>query len=390
MASPVDTSVKHFLSTMVGAPVLNGVAGSMIAVLDAYLVTGFDIKAATTLVVAAGVATLSFSGSHSATVDSVILVSGVGGGLMALNGEQKVTAIAAGQIKFATAAADGTAAGSIAFKMAPAGWEKPFFGTNLAVYRSQDVLGTRMYVRVDDTGTTACRVVGYETMIDANTGSAPFPAAAQISGGGSWPKSGSTDATARPWVLVADGRKFYLHVCPTGLGGATFGFGDDLAARPGGDPYACSLSVSFQYFLANMNQGAFDTPAVQSVALPRNYTGLGSSSLHAAYPFTGNAGYLSGADGTLGAFPSEVDGSLRLAPRFLAIPGKAPRSNLPGLYHVPQAEAFSTFKRGDIIPGTGALTGRKLMAVNTTTALTASPTTANTGVSFIDITGPWR
>ena len=47
MASLVDTSVKHFLSTMYGAPVQNGQAGSKIAVLDACLVTGFGLRAAT-------------------------------------------------------------------------------------------------------------------------------------------------------------------------------------------------------------------------------------------------------------------------------------------------------------------------------------------------------
>ncbi|EPD32955.1 hypothetical protein HMPREF9701_06413, partial [Delftia acidovorans CCUG 274B] len=56
MASPVDTSVKHFLSSMTGAPVLSGTVGSMIALLDALLVTGFDTKTLTSLTVVGGVA----------------------------------------------------------------------------------------------------------------------------------------------------------------------------------------------------------------------------------------------------------------------------------------------------------------------------------------------
>ena len=116
MTSPVDTSVKHFHSDMLNAPVLSGTAGSLISVLDACLVNGFDLKSATGLVVAGGVATLSFSGTHSATVGSVILVAG--SSITALNGEQKVTEVASGVVRFATDEADATASGTITFKMA--------------------------------------------------------------------------------------------------------------------------------------------------------------------------------------------------------------------------------------------------------------------------------
>ncbi len=389
MASVVDTSVKHFHSGMTGAPVLNGVAGSMLAVIAACLETGFDVKAATSLTVSGGIATLSFAGSHSAAVETVILISGVTGALTALNGEQRVTALGSGQVKFATAAADGTAAGSITFKMAPAGWLKAFSATNISAYQSTDVQSSKHFLRIDDTNATFCRVTGYETMLDASTGSGPFPSVAHIAGGGYWPKSGTANATAKPWVLVSYGRKFYIHICPFGYGGATFGFGDDLATRPGGDPYACSLASSFSSDITNMWQGALDTPASQTVAMPRGFTGLGSAVLHAAYPYTGSSSAVSGADAVLGEFPSEVDGGLRLSPRFLAVPGRAPRCDLPGFYSVPQSKAFNTFKRGNIIPGTGALTGRKLLVLNPSIALSSPSNADNTGVSLVDITGPW-
>lgn len=47
MASPVDTSVKFYREDFPGAPVLNGVAGSLIALLDACLCTGFGLRSAT-------------------------------------------------------------------------------------------------------------------------------------------------------------------------------------------------------------------------------------------------------------------------------------------------------------------------------------------------------
>lgn len=399
MTSVIDTSVKHFRSDMVGAPVLNGTAGSMLAVLSACLVDGFDVKAATSLVVAGGVATLSFAGSHSAVVDSVVLVSGVTGPLTALNGEQKMTAVGAGFVKFATGAADGTAAGSVSFKMAPAGWLKPFVGTNLAAFKSADPAGTGMSLRVDDTGDLMCRVVGYESMTDANTGLGAFPSAAQMSGGGYWAKSASTSAAPVLWVLVADGRTFILHVAPyysvspINTAGVTRGFGDAITYKPGGDAYACSLSYSVSGSVSNQSDGAPDGQFALQHAMPRSYTALGSSVLHGAMPFNGSNG-VSGTDATLGTFPSPVDGGLRLSKKALvtAYGGAAPRCELVGLYHVPMSGVSDTFKTRDIVPGSGPLAGHKLLALNPSApyAYTTTPVSTTTGVSFVDITGPWR
>lgn len=397
MTSVVDTSVKHFRSDAVGAAVLSGTAGSLIAVLSACLVDGYDVKSATSLVVASGVATLSFAGSHSATVDSVVLVAGVTGSLTALNGEQKVVSIAAGVVRFATAAADGTATGTISFKMAPAGWLKPYTGTNLAVFKTADPMGTAMCLRVDDTGTTMCRVVGYESMSDVNTGLGPFPTSAQMSGGGYWAKSSLATSAPVAWSLIADSRKFILHISPYtatsayNIGGVTRSFGDEQTYRPGGDPYACALSYSAVATLGSQHDGMPDGAFALQHAMPRSYTALGSSVLLGAIPFTG-ASALSGADTSLGPFPSVVDGGLRLSKKWLgtAVSGVPPRCELAGIYHVPMSSVFDTFKARDIAPGTGVLTGRKLFALNPSTAYTTLPAAATTGVSLVDITGPWR
>src|SRR5574337_1914064 len=61
----------------------------------------------------------------------------------------------------------------------PAGWAKPYSGTNLAAYRA--ATGNRFYFRVDDSGTVEARISGYETMSDVNTGTGQFPTTAQIS-----------------------------------------------------------------------------------------------------------------------------------------------------------------------------------------------------------------
>ena len=212
MASVVDTSVKNFNSTMSGAPALSGTVGTLVALLDALLVNGFDVKTATGLTVSGGVASMAFTGSHSAQLDTVISIAGITGTYASLNGEQKVTAVAAGVVRFATTLPDGAASGTITFKMAPAGFEKPFAKPNVGVYRSLDPASTRMLLRVDDTGAQVARVVGYEAMSDVDTGVGVFPTAAQIAGGGYWSKSTQASAAAVGWNLVADGRTFYLSI----------------------------------------------------------------------------------------------------------------------------------------------------------------------------------
>ncbi|MNL65116.1 hypothetical protein D3C87_1894050 [compost metagenome] len=105
---------------------------------------------------------------------------------------------------------------------------------------------------------------------------------------------------------------------------------------------------------------------------------------------------MSGMDGTLGTFPSLIDGSLQLSKRYLtaASPLGAPRGEFPGAYHVPQSGVWDSFKQLDKVPGAGALAGRVLQAVVGVGAggsLTSQASSVNTtGVAFIDITGPWR
>lgn len=407
MTSPVDTSVKNFNSAMANAPVLSGTAGSLIALLDACLKDGFDTKTLVSLVIASGVATATWSGTHSAQVDSVILVAGVTGGptgWAGLNGEQKVvTKPGATSVTFATTLPDGAATGTIAMKMAPAGWLKPFTGTNLAAYQSGDVTSTKMLLRIDDTGTTSARVVGYESMSDINTGLGSFPTPAQMSGGGYWAKSQNANASAVQWSLHCDGKVFYLNI-QSGTSAASTQqiaagrmFGDIVPYKPGGDAYACTLNYSSNSAVASMfdsSVGACTTTGKH--ATPRDYTGVGSAVINSINVFgNANTSMYSGITGTiLGSFPSAIDGGLWVAPKYLALPTSLfPRGLLPGIYHCLQSALYNTFKQGDTTPGSGALAGRTLKAATTcdeSTAFTSASASNNTGIVFFDVTGPWR
>ena len=392
MTSPVDTSVKLAWSGMANAPVLNGQAGSLLGILDAVLVTGFDIKPLTGLTVSGGIATATFAGQHSAQADSVILIEGVTGALAGLNGEQKVTARpTADTLTFATTEADGSAGGAITLKMAPAGWAKPFTNGNTAVYTSTDPLSLGMFLRVDDSSINV-RVTGYENMGDADTGTGPFPSASMVSGGGYWNKSSKAGATAVPWVLAADSRMLLLWMAayvPTNSSynsGCVYAFGDLIALRPGGDAWAAILSCDIA---TATSQGGVEMCAPKA-AVPRIFSGLGSSVWHYSCPYTGsNSNSVSGNDSTLGAFPNNISGEMYFSRRFIASgTTNPPRADLPGLYTVPQSGLLSYFKTGDTVAAAGTLQGRNLFALISPQYTTWAA--ANQCVAFIDQTGPWR
>ena len=86
-----------------------------------------------------GSITATVASTPSAVVGSVILVAGATP--TSLNGEQRVTAITANSVSFATTEANATATGTITLKVAPAGWSKLYSGTNLAAYKITSVTG---------------------------------------------------------------------------------------------------------------------------------------------------------------------------------------------------------------------------------------------------------
>ncbi|QSI33388.1 hypothetical protein GNX71_29000 [Variovorax sp. RKNM96] len=396
MTSIVDTSVKHFGSNMLAAPVVNGVAGSLIAAIDACGVNGFDLKNATSLTVAGGVATLAFSGQHSAVADAVITVTG--SSIAALNGEQKVTAVGPGVVRFGTAAADGVASGSISFKIAPLGWLKVYSGPNKAVYKSADPTSSGCYLRIDDSGTTFARVVGYESMTDVDTGVGPFPSVAQIAAGGYWAKSSVASAAPTQWLISGDSKAFFFTSAASFasnagyLGTVTRGFGDPITQKPGGDPYACFLNCSLVSTVPSSIDGSFDRRwdgTNNQTFSPRTHTGLGSAVAQYARTMTGSSSLSSGQDSTLGAFPNEcVDGAIRLSRRAIVQVGFAGiRAFVPGVYHIPQDRLAGSFNNFDKFTATD---GRRFMLMLTSSATLDTTATAVFGAVPIDVTGPWR
>lgn len=390
----MTTTVKHFHSAMSGAPTLNGAAGSLIAVLDACLVDGFGLKTADSVVVSGGIATATFSTGHSFGPDVIALVAGATPA--GLNGEKRVLTTSTNTITFdATSIADGTATGTITIKLAPAGWEKPFSGTNLAAYRSTDLTGTRMFLRVDDTGTTTARVVGYESMSDVNTGVRAFPLEAQQAGGGYIPKANAANATARAWTLIADSRGWWLHAHTAtylpGISGSVWGFGDYDSLKSG-DPFACALQCSLTDTSGSgsvgMEAAEYNGNGSQAGPFtPRSFTGLGGSVQlgHGQESYATATGVSGVGSGTLvPIYPNGPNNGLFLSRKLLTERGLALRGVSRGLLIAAQ-NCHAQFNWRDKVPGQGQYAGRTLMAVKC-----GGPAgTSSAGVIFFDITGPW-
>lgn len=393
MTSPVDTSVKFITSDMAGSPVLtDSGAGSFTGLLDAFLVDGWGLQTATSLVVSNGVATLTFGSTFPAVVDSVILVAGSTPG--ALNGEQKVTAVGANTVSFATAEANGTATGTITVKMAPAGWSKPFSKTNVGVYRSTDPHSHGMYLRVDDTSTTGnIRVRGFENMTTVDVGTGPFPTNAQVSGGLWWQRADSSGTSPAPYAMFADSRMLIAVFCPHGTASPTtaqtvcYAFGDPTPVRPSGDVYSTILiggNSSTDY------SRQLDCGGDVNAYCPRAFTGIGGPVAQAVVPFVGSPTSVSGADSFMGSFPSPIDGKLVLSKRRLSdgtLQSGVTRAIFPGALHVPQTVPSFTFGRFSVTDAAGELVGRRLMAL---WPGSSGNDVSTHRVSFVDITGPWR
>lgn len=395
--------VKYLHSEMRGAPAISGTPGALIGALDACMSTGFGLVTITGITVSGGVATATVAPGNSFEEGAIVLISGATP--VDLNGEARVLMSSNSSFTFATVAVDGTASGTISAKYAPVhSWSKIHAATNVAVWQSVDPQANGHCLRIDDTGTTHARVVGYETMVDADNGSGPFPTPAQISGGGYWPKSSSDSSHSVLWWFFADSRLFYLIIAPgTPINKNQFAtgpryFGDPISLSPAGDAWNTALSVlSVSSFSPYLNSGTPDNSAASgvggygAVVCARPLSSLGGSSVHDHLPYigTGTTG-VSGMDGRLGTFPSTVDGALPLSRVTIKAPGASsnPRALVPGFLYAPVSGLNAHFTPGNIVVGSGTTAGRRLVALFS--GGTSSMGATSMGVYFLDATGPWR
>jgi len=391
-------AIKIYKSSDLGAPSLYGQVGQMITFLDAVLQNGYGSVNVSSITRSGTTATVTTATPHGlSTGDSAT----IGGAAQAdYNIDAVVTVLTATTFTYDVANSPATpATGTITAKRSPVGYTKVFTGTNKAVYRCNDLSSNRHYLRILDDGggsggAQEARVFAYETMTDVDTGTNVFPTAAQSTYGYLWRKSNTTDTTPKTWIVISDGKFFYLVVqhANTTLSmtnsDANFGcsFGDVISYKPG-DVWATMLT-------GNTSQASGSSPAngmmaaqtsitavtgfASSLVLARNYTAVAGAQYVGLYG-TGLSGTCLGAAAAI-SYPHAIDNGFYLSPVVItqATPSVI-RGRLPGAYECPHGRALNNL---DIIENVQGMSGRKFMC------LYGSSGSSN-GCLMIDITGPW-
>ncbi len=279
---------------------------------------------------------------------------------------------------------------------AAAGWSIAFTATNRRAYRGG--AGTQLYLRVrDDAGGTGgakeALARGFETMSDVNTGTNPFPTSAQLSSTTDnslvWRKSVTADATARPWIVVADNKTVYVFIQTGDVALAYFGYTwGDFDSFVSGDVWNCVINGR-----ATENTGSINGNHLVSGDLDAglNFVNNASGSIgcYTARPYTGIAGGAqaarmypgcsilgnpaNGGGGLL--YPNAADNAIYMTPTYLTF-AQSSAGNLRGRFrglwnwwHVGGANDGDTFNGG------GDLAGKSFLVIK------ASP---NAGMFIIE------
>jgi len=379
-------NVKIYRSSDYDAPVLYGNAGYLIPVLDACLVNGFGNITITSMTHTGGTVTVTTALTHNLMTYGRQTISGANE--TGYNGEFIITVTASNMFTYQAAGiVVNTATGTLVTRSAGAGWTKEYSGTNLAAYRLGS--GSRCYLRIDDTTTIASRCVGYEAMTDINTGTNPFPSAAQFAGGLYWNKSTTADATnIRQWIIIADDKTAYMWInysSSTTFSDSPMIMFGDITSYKAGDAYNCCLSASILGATATNFRFGYITTTVTTgdsgTFLARSYSQIGTSVQGGKivdYVKSANATCL-GSAGMV--YPHPVDGSMYVSPvwcnEIASVAAQSVvRGEFRGLWNPLHATPLA---HGDTFQGSGTLAGKTLIALRIQLS----------GEVFIDLSLTW-
>ncbi len=426
----MSDKIKYLHSGMQGAPVVSNGFGDLVTMLDACLVTGFNLITVNGITRTGSVATATISSGHAFAAGQLILLAGAT--QTEYNGEFVITSVTANTLDFAvtgTPATPATTGTTFTAKAAPLGFAIAFTGTNKRVYRSPNTLGSRPFIRVDGsqlagydaTWAKFCRVTIAENMtgIDTFVGAkAPFDPmqttknesktivnGADYYGWHKWysanvagnPELGGDGGTgAHQWQIIGDDRGFYLFINPclnNSTGYETYAAGEFTSYKTG-DAYNSILMADDGYRSANENvptngQGNAASNLNSNgsdcigKALLRDYTQLGNP-VRANFKTLGlgNGPFTSGQN-TLLPFPNGPDYSLIIHPIYIQQENGNLRGVLPGQFAVLNGGA--PYSNGVVIDNIAAYPNRKFVIISA-----SSQGTANYSRIAFDLTGPWR
>lgn len=421
----MSNQVKWMHSGMAGAPVLTNAWGSLTALLDACLITGFNLKTVTLLTRSGEIASASVGSGHGFQVDQVIRIEGCD--QPTYNGEFTIVAVTATQLQFRVPgepASPATTQTAITVKVAPLGFETAFSDIHKRVYRSPNPLSNRHFLRVDDSlpeGYTTTwakfgRVTIAEGMSDIDTfvgARAPYtpsdptrnevPTGTGTSMYAGWFKwyfarnncpetYGDNGDFARTWVLIGDDRGFFL-ICASGWSTdkrVLYAFTDFDSYKPG-DRFASYLIASEryrrmeEYSHSYPSQEAYSAYALETTGkiCLRNYTQIGDNVRLGMLSLNdGNNQNVSGRSANI-PFPNGPDYGLILHPIYLREgSGGHLRGELPGIFWVHQNQPYGHLTMIENVLG---YEDHKFLIVTMDYAHEG-----NTSSFAFDITGPWR
>lgn len=256
-----------------------------------------------------------------------------------------------------------------------AGWTRPYSsGSDYAAFQMGSASGSNALLWVNDSNAQMARVVGYSSMSAILVGTNPFPTETQFSAGLYCRKSVTANATARPWIMWATDRCFYLVINGNQTvignqdgGDAHLGFGE-LTSALSGDAYHAFI----------MAASDTSTSSTTAATTRQVFTALGSTPaghyMAAAYTQTGGAvtlfakrstGLLQQAtSGGSGApYPDSCSGGLHISQIGVLETNSATRGYFPGLWSL--GHLATSFTHLDTFTGNATLSGRNFTIVRT-------------------------
>lgn len=373
----------YFSSEDAGAPQASSDAGASLGILAACLTTGFNLKTATSLTVASGVATLTCNNhGFTSTVGKIIEIKGATPAV--LNGKWQPTYHDTNTLKFnCPGVADGTATGTITVQRAALGWQQKFTDGHKCIFKRTNPQATAMELYVDDSNVAPA--TQNATLVKMLEGSNDINTHIDASPNRFWRKEGHNYRAGQQWVVLGNARCFYFFMQQASLAayGFNFFFGDVLTENST-DAYRCLLAADDSSAAGWGARGVFTAEHIgtfnqYSKAVFARKSNQITKSVAACtqtlgWDYLGKEGYASAAGLVRLHWPvyiKEYDTTLKHPPRGI----------LPGLL---ESLALKPYANKQVVSQSTAITNH-LLVVHTQSA------TSSDSSAVLDLTGDlWR
>ena len=353
------TKVMNYLQT--ASTQMAGQINRLNDILYAGLVTGFNSKNVSSIVVSMNIATVTTSTDHGYNVNDCVKIEGANESI--LNDDFFVTPTSTTTFTFPLTSSDFAGTGTITVKIAPLGWERVYTGTNKAVYRAPE--GNRLYLRVDDSNAQYALVNAYETMSDVDTGTNGTTAVY-------WKKSDATSSATREWYLFGNRKTFYLFVAWASSSYLTwhigYAFGEMKSLKAGDNWNTILIGYTSNPTSLWSSTSFYNTSGAAAAGgqyLMRR--SIGTAGVITFYKISASLNTYSGYSGGF-SYPNPTNNGMELVPAEVIETGNVYRGRLYGLLNTMEVIPGATFNSGD---RTVVIDGRPFMAMKVSISGTA-------------------